>query len=59
MNIPVMPENPRLAFSYVPYQKKLGEMYSKSEALNKGTLFKDLYWPFEEYCNMKIMNPYK
>ena len=54
-----MPENPRLAFSYVPYQKKLGDMYSKSEALNKGTLFKELYWPFEEYCNMKIMNPFK
>ncbi|MBC7958820.1 MAG: spore coat associated protein CotJA [Vallitaleaceae bacterium] len=36
----------QLAHAYVPYQV-LGEVYSPSEALCKGTLFPRLYMPYQ------------
>ena len=39
--IPFMPENPRYAFAYVPFQQ-YGNLYPTNNALYKGTIFKDL-----------------
>ena len=57
-NIEFMPQNPRYAFAYVPYQK-YENLYSTNDALWCGTLFKDLYMPFSDYANNPIMNPFK
>lgn len=57
-NIEFMPQNPRYAFAYVPYQK-FENLYNTNDALWCGTLFKDLYMPFSEYANNPIMNPFK
>ena len=58
MNIPFMPENPRLAFAYIPYQK-FENVYPHEKALCCGTMFKDLNIPFECYKDNNIMNPFK
>ena len=41
-----LPENASLAMAYVPFQQ-WNNVYSMDEALNKGTLFPDLEFPFE------------
>lgn len=41
-----LPENASLAMAYVPFQQ-WGDVYSMDEALNRGTLFPDLEFPFE------------
>ncbi len=46
MSMKKFPANTPLAMSYVPWQK-FGDTYSENEALEKATLFKDLYFPFE------------
>lgn len=51
-------QNPRLGFVYVPYQR-FENLYSHSEALKNGTLFKDLNIPFSEYSQNPLMNPFK
>jgi hypothetical protein len=51
-------QNPRLGFVYVPYQR-FENLYSQSEALKNGTIFKDLNIPFSEYSKNPIMNPFK
>ncbi len=58
MNIPVMPQNPHLAFAYVPFQE-FKNLYSTNDALWRGTLFKDLDIPFSTYRENPIMNPFK
>ncbi len=40
---------PSLAMVYSPFQE-FTNMYCEEEALSKGTLFEDLYLPFEAYC---------
>ncbi|NLY76667.1 MAG: spore coat associated protein CotJA [Tissierellia bacterium] len=39
--------NMLLARAYVPFQR-LNQIYSPSEALRKGTLFPELYMPYDE-----------
>ncbi len=56
--IPFMPENPMLAFAYVPFQK-FENLYKTDKALYRGTVFKDLDVPFECYKNNPIMSPFK
>ena len=56
--IPFMPENPMLAFAYVPFQK-YENLYNNDKALYRGTIFKDLDVPFERYKNNPIMSPFK
>lgn len=51
-------DNPKLGYVYVPYQR-FENLYSESEALKNGTLFKDLNIPFESYSSNPIMNPFK
>ena len=46
-HIPVMPIAPRLAEAYVPYQYYT-HTYPIFEALDKGTLFPELYRPYVE-----------
>lgn len=41
-----LPENASLAMAYVPFQQ-WNNVYTMDEALNKGTLFPDLEFPFE------------
>ena len=41
-----LPDNVSLAMAYVPFQQ-WGDVYSMDEALNRGTLFPDLEFPFE------------
>ncbi|MCR4889772.1 MAG: spore coat associated protein CotJA [Ruminococcus sp.] len=43
---PDMPENPKLAMAYVPFQQ-WGNAKSPEDALSCGTLFTDLVFPFE------------
>ena len=43
-----MPENPILAYAYVPIQK-WGEMYTPSEGLTRGTMFPPLDKPLGVY----------
>ncbi len=43
--IPFMPVNPLLAHAYVPYQTFM-TVYPLNEALMKGTLFPELYFPY-------------
>ena len=43
--VPVMPLHPRLARAYVPFQVYQSS-FSLAEALDKGTLFPDLYQPY-------------
>ncbi len=40
---------PSLAMVYSPFQE-FENLYEPEEALSKGTLFADLYLPFESYC---------
>lgn len=56
--LPFMPNDPRLAFVYIPFQK-FENLYSNEAALKNGTIFKDLNIPFESYKDNPIMNPYK
>ena len=56
--IPFMPENPKYAFAYVPFQQ-YGNLYQTNNALYKGTIFKDLYYPFSAYENIPMMSPFK
>ncbi len=51
-------KNPRVGFVYVPYQR-FENLYSLSDALKNGTLFKELNIPFREYASNRIMNPFK
>lgn len=53
-----MPENPHLAFAYIPYQQ-FENIYSPEKALCCGTVFKDLNIPFKYYKDNPIMNPFK
>ena len=53
-----MPQNPQLAFAYVPYQE-FKNLFSTSEALWKGTIFKELDIPFSKYRDNPVMNPFK
>ncbi|MBQ4528914.1 MAG: spore coat associated protein CotJA [Clostridia bacterium] len=55
--IPFMPENPHLAFAYVPFQE-FKNLYSTDKALWRGTIFKELDIPFETYKDNPIMNPF-
>ena len=43
-----MPENPILAYSYVPIQE-WGELYAPAEGLRRGTLFPNLDKPLGVY----------
>ncbi len=43
---PDMPEDPKLAMAYVPFQQ-WGNAKSPEDALSCGTLFTDLVFPFE------------
>lgn len=38
---------PALAIAYVPSQR-FGDLYPMSEAIGKGTLFRDLFMPYRE-----------
>ena len=58
MNQQVMPQNPKLAFAYVPYQE-FKNLFSTNEALWKGTIFKELDIPFSKYRDNPVMNPFK
>lgn len=58
MNIQFMPENPRLGFAYVPFQK-YENLYDIRKGLQQGTIFKDLNIPFEQYSSNPVMNPFK
>lgn len=41
----------QLARAYVPFQR-INQVYSPSEALRKGTLFPELYMPYDEKKKM-------
>lgn len=56
--IPFVPNDPRLAFAYVPFQR-FENIYSVEKALCRGTIFKDLDIPFDCYKNNPIMSPFK
>lgn len=56
--MPVMPENIRLGFAYVPFQK-YENLYDLNEGLKQGTLFKDLDIPFESYASNPLINPFE
>ena len=56
--ITFMPDSPKLAFAYVPFQK-FENIYSNENALMHGTIFKDLNIPFSYYKDIPLMNPYK
>ncbi|HZJ83639.1 MAG TPA: spore coat associated protein CotJA [Clostridia bacterium] len=45
--------NMRLARAYVPYQIYL-ESYPPMEALEKGTMFPELYQPYHDYKNGRM-----
>ncbi|MCI7099082.1 MAG: spore coat associated protein CotJA [Lachnospiraceae bacterium] len=48
MKKPPEKENvPSFAMAYVPYQQ-FGEIFSLSEAISKGTIFPELYKPFQK-----------
>lgn len=47
ISIPVMPDAPRLAHTYVPYQVYMG-ILPAMEGLKKGTVFQELYQPYIE-----------
>ena len=44
-----MPENPRLAFAYVPFQQWPDKLYDLKEGLDIGTIFGELNQPMCEY----------
>jgi len=48
-----LPENPHLAVPYVAFQPKCSDMYSKRTGLIKGTIYKNLNYPFKGYENTK------
>lgn len=54
-NLPVMPNNPQLANSYVPYQY-LNEIFDPCEALENGTLFPELVSPYAPNQSQCIIN---
>ena len=56
--IPFMPENPKYAYAYVPYQQ-YSNLYKTNNALYMGTIFKDLYYPIGAYENIPMMTPFK
>ena len=56
--IPFMPNDPKLAFAYVPFQK-YENIYCEEKALKQGTIFKDLDMPFYLYRDNPIMSPFK
>lgn len=58
VNMPFMFENARVGFAYVPYQE-FKDLYDYKEALNRGTMFKELDIPFKDYASNPIMNPFK
>lgn len=45
--IPFMPVNPKLAKAYIPYQMKYLTYNKLSEGFHAGTIFPDLYSPYE------------
>lgn len=47
ISIPVMPDDPQLAQTYTPYQVYMG-ILPAMEGLRKGTVFKELYQPYDE-----------
>ncbi|HEY8421359.1 MAG TPA: spore coat associated protein CotJA [Thermoclostridium sp.] len=47
ISIPVMPDNPQLGHTYTPYQVYMG-ILPAMEGLKKGTVFKELYQPYNE-----------
>ncbi len=51
--IPVMPVCPQLANAYVPYQY-IRCVLEPQEALNKGTLFPELYDPYKEKRTLEL-----
>ena len=55
---PCAADNMYLGFAYVPCQK-FENLYDTNKALYHGTIFKDLYIPFECYKGNAIMNPFK
>ena len=44
-SINYMPDNPRLAFAYVPFQQWTDELYDLEKALQAGTIFPELNQP--------------
>lgn len=48
-SISFMPENPRLAFAYVPFQQWPDKLYDLKEGLDIGTIFAELNQPMSEY----------
>lgn len=46
-NVPFMPVNPQLANAYVPFQMNFNIYNDLSEGYHKGTIFPDLYSPYE------------
>ena len=47
ISIPVMPDDPQLGHTYTPYQVYRG-ILPAMEGLKKGTVFKELYQPYDE-----------
>lgn len=45
----MMPQNPLLAYAYVPYQMSGGTLYSEEVALQRGTIFPALDKPYDVY----------
>ena len=44
--VPFMPEAPRVAHAYVPFQQNAGIIYSPEKGLKRGTIFEDLDQPY-------------
>jgi len=44
-SINYMPEKPRLAFAYIPFQQWPDELYDLEKALQAGTIFPELNQP--------------
>ena len=45
-DLDVMPKNLSLAMAYVPFQKWSDDLFDLEAALQKGTIFPELYKPF-------------
>lgn len=54
-SIPHMPENPRLATAYVPFQDAKC-IYSAAKGLSQGTIFPDLVMPYSSACHRSQSN---
>lgn len=48
-SIDFMPENPKLAFAYVPFQKWPEKLYDLEKGLVAGTIFPELNQPVRMY----------